>query len=163
MIEHKPVAISGNQFIFREMERGDLDQVNEIEKEAFPSPWPLEALAFELEENPFCNSFVMELEGRVAGYAFLWIIDEDSHLVNIAVSRSLRGRRAGTLFMRHLIGFAKQNGAGKMRLEVREGNAAAVNLYLSFHFEISRKQKNYYSNGEDALMMVLSFEAGNEP
>lgn len=157
MIEYGFSKKTGERFIFRRMEKKDLAEVNEIEQESFESPWPPEAIAFELEQNPFCSSFVIELNGSVGAYAFLWVIDKDSHLINIAVKGDARGRDIGGYFMKQLISFAKKKGAERMRLEVREKNAGAVNLYYKFDFEVIGSEKKYYSNGDDALIMLLVF------
>ena len=41
----------------------------------------------------------------------------------------------------------------KAFLEVREGNSSAILLYRSCGFKAAGRRKNYYSNGEDALLM----------
>ncbi|MDH5437561.1 MAG: GNAT family N-acetyltransferase, partial [Candidatus Bathyarchaeota archaeon] len=45
-------------------------------------------------------------------------------------------------------------------LEVRASNTPAVNLYKKMGFEITRTLRGYYSDGENAYMMVrqLPFE-----
>lgn len=149
--------------LFREMRKSDISEVDAIERGSFENPWPTEALLFELEQNVFCNSFVMEVRERVAAYAFLWVVDEDSHLINIAVEKGMRRSGLGSLFMRRLIMFAEECAAKRMRLEVRAGNEAAVSLYLKFGFRITGREKAYYSNGEDALVMLLTFGEKNEP
>jgi len=163
MIEQRELLSPARFALFREMDKRDLPAVDEIERSSFETPWPPEALAFELEENPFCNSFVIELEGRVVAYAFLWVVDEDSHLINIAVDAGVRRSGIGSFFIRRLIMFAKECCAKRMRLEVRAGNEAAVRLYLKFGFRVTGREKSYYSNGEDALIMELVFGEGDEP
>jgi ribosomal-protein-alanine N-acetyltransferase len=144
-----------SDFVFRTMEEKDLPEVEKIENETFKEPWPYEALEFELKENPFCHSFSLENSGKIAGYAFLHIHDCYSHLVNIAIEKKFRGRGVGEHFLKQIIKRAKMNGALSMVLEVREGNVAAVNLYLKLGFKIEKKQKKYYHDGEDALIMSL--------
>ena len=39
-------------------------------------------------------------------------------------------------------------------LEVRETNRVAIHLYETFGFKIAHYRKSYYTNGEDALVMV---------
>lgn len=141
--------------IFRAMEEKDLPEIEKIESETFKDPWPYEALKYELKENPFCHSFSLENKGKIAGYAFLHIHDCFSHLVNIAVEKNFRGRGVGEYLLKEVIKRAKINGAVNMVLEVREGNVPAINLYMKFGFKIERKQKKYYHNGEDALIMSL--------
>lgn len=140
----------------RYMEERDLSTVSKIENETFKEPWPYEALEYELKENPFCLSFVLEKGNRLIGYAFLHIYELNSHLVNIAIDKDYRGKGFGEYFLTELIKNAEMKKCESMVLEVREGNSAAVNLYLKRGFKILRKQKKYYHDGEDALIMSLS-------
>ncbi|HNQ78601.1 MAG TPA: ribosomal protein S18-alanine N-acetyltransferase [Acidobacteriota bacterium] len=157
MIEAGRSPSLADEAFFREMEKKDIPEVDAIERGSFRNPWPTEALLFELEENAFCNSFVVEVGGRVAAYAFLWVVDEDSHLVNIAVDGKMRRAGLGGFFLRRLIMFAGECAAKRMRLEVRAGNEEAVSLYLKFGFRVTGREKSYYSDGEDALVMLLTF------
>lgn len=43
----------------RPMAEEDLGAVAALEAATFPDPWPYEALAFELKQNPFCSAFVV--------------------------------------------------------------------------------------------------------
>lgn len=144
-----------SDILFRYMEERDLSLISVIENETFKEPWPYEALEYELKENPFCFSYVLEKGKRVIGYAFLHINESFSHLVNIAIEKTFRGKGIGEYFLRQIIKNAEIKGSKSMVLEVREGNTAAVNLYLKLGFRIVRKQKKYYHDGEDALIMSL--------
>jgi ribosomal-protein-alanine N-acetyltransferase len=135
------------------MSAEDLPAVAAIEAATFPNPWPLEALRFEFEENPFCSAFVIESSGQVAGYAYLWIVYDFAHLINIALSESCRGRGLGEALLRHLLEYAARNGAQKIHLEVRETNEAAIGLYLKHEFEVLGRGERYYSDGTAALFM----------
>ena len=73
----------------------DLEAVGRIESETFPNPWPPRSLRYELVENEYCHAFVAEHGRTVAGYALLWVIFEQAHLVNIAVDESFRGQGLG--------------------------------------------------------------------
>lgn len=154
-MSNKEKEDSFSNFVFRMMEEEDLPEVEKIESETFKEPWPYEALEYELKENPFCHSFSLEKDGKIVGYAFLHIHDCYSHLVNIAIEKKFRGKGVGEHFLRQIIKKAEMSGALNMVLEVREGNVAAVNLYLKLGFKIDKKQKKYYYDGEDALIMSL--------
>jgi ribosomal-protein-alanine N-acetyltransferase len=45
-----------------------------------------------------------------------------------------------------------------MVLEVRKSNLPAIQLYQSLQFVITHVRKSFYSDGEDAYQMALSFE-----
>lgn len=139
--------------LVREMEENDLPAVAAIEEASFPNPWPLEALRHEMAQNPFCRSFVAEEQGTVAGYAYLWVIFEQGHLINIAVDPRFRGRGLGEALLERVLREAVGQGARTVHLEVREQNAPAITLYRKHGFEVLGRVDRYYSDGTAALMM----------
>jgi ribosomal-protein-alanine N-acetyltransferase len=147
----------------RPMMADDLDRVTSIEAATFPNPWPREALAYELEKNPFCAAFVAERGGAVAAYAYIWVIYEEAHLINIAVDAAHRGRGVGEALMVHALRHAAAEGAERVHLEVRETNAAAIALYRRYGFQVIGRAESYYSDGTPALFMETSLEAFRPP
>lgn len=137
----------------RPMAEGDLGEVAAIEAACYPDPWPYEALAFELKENSFCHCFVAEEAGAVAGYAFLWVVYEMAHLINIAVAEEYRGRGFGEGLLRHSLEVARGSGAEVLHLEVRVTNAAAIALYHKYGFTVRGRQESYYKDGTAAFLM----------
>ncbi|MEW5764135.1 MAG: ribosomal protein S18-alanine N-acetyltransferase [Acidobacteriota bacterium] len=144
----------------RPMAARDLPEVSAIEADSFPNPWPLEALRHELMSNPFCSSFVVEQEGRVAGYAFLWVIFEQAHLINIAVGREFRRRGLGEALLVHALEQARSLGGERIHLEVRESNAPAIALYRKHGFGELGRIERYYSDGAPALVMEAPLTGG---
>ena len=140
------------------MREADLGRVSGIESATFPSPWPYESLEYEFARNPFCASFVAESAGEVVGYAFVWMIYEQAHLINVAVDGSRRGRGFGEALLFHVLSYARRNGAERMHLEVRENNVPAISLYERYGFQTLGRGENYYSDGTAAIFMeaVLS-------
>lgn len=143
----------------RPMAAADLAEVEAIEAATFPNPWPLEALAHEHRDNPHCFSFVAEAEGAVAAYAFLWVIFEEAHLVNIAVAEAFRGRGYGEAMLVHLLRTARAQGAERIHLEVREANAPAIALYRKYGFEVLGRAERYYTDGAAALFMEAPLDS----
>lgn len=146
----------------RPMGEEDLGAVTAIEKATFPNPWPYEALAFELKQNPFCAAFVTQVETEVVAYAFLWVMYDRAHLINIAVADTWRGKGLGEALLRHCIHYARGNGAEVLYLEVREDNDAAVALYQKYGFIVRGTQANYYSDGSAALLMEAPLDPPRE-
>lgn len=141
------------------MAQEDLDPVAEIEAQSFPNPWPREALAHELLRNPFCSSFVAERDGAVAGYAFLWVIFEEAHLVNIAVAPAHRGLGLGEALLVHTLRHSRAQGAEAIHLEVRETNGPAIALYRKYGFRILGRADRYYTDGTPAIFMEADLPA----
>ncbi|MEM0340286.1 MAG: N-acetyltransferase [Acidilobaceae archaeon] len=77
------------------------------------------------------------------------------HLVSIAVLASYRGRGIGSRLLAESIRVVRDiYEAISMYLEVRVSNYVAVRLYEKFGFRKVRLARGYYSDGEDAYIMV---------
>lgn len=138
----------------RPMVLADVPMVMEVEVSSFVTPWSDFAFFSELQGNSQARYFVAETEGRVVGYAGMWIILDEAHITNIAVHPDYRGRKIGEALLVRLIGAAAAEGAQSMTLEVRAKNEVAQNLYRKFNFAAKGKRRGYYSDtGEDAIIM----------
>lgn len=147
-----------DEITFRMLKEEDLKDVERIENSSFKYPWPLEALKFELLENPFCISLALESSGKFIGYAFLHIASDFSHLVNIAIEKNFRGIGLGEKFLRHILKVSRNAGVKRVVLEVRKSNIVAIKLYEKVGFSILREQKAYYQDGESALIMAYELK-----
>lgn len=145
-----------NKLSFREMTPADIDAVVALEQAAFSMPWSRDAFENELASNPLAKYIVMEADGKFAGYAGMWIVIDEAHIMNVAVAASCRGRGFGKALMRWMICVAAASGAEKMTLEVRRSNHVARRLYAGFGFNERGVRPGYYTdNGEDALLLWL--------
>ncbi|MEN2999814.1 MAG: N-acetyltransferase [Acidilobaceae archaeon] len=78
------------------------------------------------------------------------------HLVSIAVRAPYRRMGIGSALLRETIDVVdKFYNAESLYLEVRVTNYPAISLYEKFGFKKARVVKGYYSDGEDAYVMVL--------
>ena len=147
----------------RPMQDRDIPAVQAIDRAAFPVPWPPSAYDHELHHSPHSRLWVAEEDGRVVGFAVLWLILDEAHVATIAVHPDFRRRGIGQQLLQTMLAAAR---AAKMRLitlEVRAGNAAAQALYRRFGFRVvGRRPKYYTDNREDALIMTLML-AEEEP
>ncbi|HHX24142.1 MAG: ribosomal protein S18-alanine N-acetyltransferase [Tepidanaerobacteraceae bacterium] len=132
----------------------DLDEVMEVEKQCFTTPWSRYAFTCELRDNQFSQYIVARYDNKIIGYAGMWIILDEAHVTNIGVLSDYRGAGIGELLMRSLMNLAKDRGAKKMTLEVRKTNYVAQNLYSKLGFEPIGIRRGYYlDDGEDAVIM----------
>lgn len=76
------------------------------------------------------------------------------HVKDLAVRPDRQGAGVGTALLRHALATLEAEGAASVKLEVREGNDAAIGLYRHHGFEHRRTVPGYYANGENALVMV---------
>ncbi len=141
--------------IVRRMRLSDCPGVHAIEERVFPTPWSLRDFEREMTVNRCARYLVAEEDGRIVGFAGAWMILDESHMTNIAVSEECRGRGIGRKLMECLLQYASDLGVSYMTLEVRAGNEKAQSLYRSLGFvRVSVRKKYYEDNGEDAWLMV---------
>lgn len=77
------------------------------------------------------------------------------HLVSIAVREPFRGMGIGSSLLSETLSVMKRvYRAESIYLEVRVSNERAIRLYEKFGFRKARIIKGYYSDGEDAYVMV---------
>ncbi|MEM3896759.1 MAG: ribosomal protein S18-alanine N-acetyltransferase, partial [Archaeoglobaceae archaeon] len=78
-------------------------------------------------------------------------------IVSIAVRKEFRGHGIGEALLREAIKRLRARGKTKIALEVRVSNKPAQELYKKLGFRIVDTIPSYYSDGEDAYYMVLTF------
>lgn len=139
--------------VIREINEVDVEQIYAIEVESFSSPWSREAVLMEVI-SPRSHYLVVDVESEIIGYAGLWKIFDEGHITNIAVKQGYRHKGLGYLLMLELIKYAKINEIGKLTLEVRVSNLAALTLYKKLGFEEAGRRKAFYDDPtEDAIIM----------
>ena len=151
-----PIHNRGSENI-RPMTILDVDAVHRIEELCFPSPWSRESFLKEMRDNHLARYFVYEEEGKIIGYAGVWLIEDEGHITNVAVEPGHRGKGIGKELIVMMIEMLKSKRILRLTLEVRESNHVAIGLYHSLGFEIYGRRKNYYQKeNEDALVMWKS-------
>ena len=137
--------------MIRRMTKEDIEDVMNIEKEAFADPWEESFLKWELDENPLARYFVTEDEDGITGYAGLWITFDSSTVTNLAVRSDKRRLGIGQQLLSKMIETAEEEGCEFLTLEVRVSNDAAISLYKKNGFDIINVKEAYYQdNYEDA-------------
>jgi ribosomal-protein-alanine N-acetyltransferase len=149
----RPAATESGPTI-RTAERADLLAVYRIEQAAFAQPWPFEAFESYLDATGF---MVAAGEG-ILGYVVADTVPNHGrplgHVKDLAVHADYRGHGIGSELLRRALGVLEAAGAGSVKLEVRASNDPALSLYENFGFVHRRTVPRYYSDGEDALVLV---------
>ena len=142
------------EIIVRPMTVEDLDGVMSVEFDSFLTPWSRTAFEEELTQNRLARYIVAAEDGNIVGYAGTWLVINEAHVTNVAVSGQHRREGIGRLLMEKLMELARDSGMDSMTLEVRVTNAAARHLYQQMGFVEAGIRKNYYSETkEDALIL----------
>ncbi|WP_342677619.1 ribosomal protein S18-alanine N-acetyltransferase [Methanofollis sp. UBA420] len=147
-------------FFLRKATAADLPAIVAIEHESFVDPWNEETFlqALECWAETF---FVAVVDREVAGFIVGGIEDTGEavygHICNFAVAERFRHRGIG----RALVRSAEQQFAIALaegvQLEVRYSNTAAQRFYRRRGYEPVFTVAGYYSNGEDAIVMMKWF------
>ena len=92
-----------------------------------------------------------------SGFALSRIVLDEAELLLLAVKKQCQGGGIGQLLLDSFIAEARQRGARRLHLEVRQGNHA-VNLYTRAGFSEIGRRKGYYSGRDgqtyDALTLA---------
>jgi len=143
--------------MIRKMLPADMEQVVAIDQLSFSLPWPARSFHFELTDNPASRCWVVALEGRVIAMLVAWFIIDELHIATFATHPDYRGKGIGRKLLLRALQSAKDEGAARSFLEVRESNEIAQNMYRSFGFVEDGRRKEYYrDNAEDAILMSLN-------
>lgn len=141
------------KFQIEKMQKSHIDDVLEISKHSFATPWSRTSFLNELN-NVFANYLVAIYNNKVIGFIGTWIILDESHITNVAVHPNFRKMGVGKKLLCSLLDHSISKGATSFTLEVRESNIAAKHLYKSFGFIEEGVRKNYYEdNKENAIIM----------
>jgi len=143
--------------MLRDMTPADVDAVCALEQVLFPlDHWPRHMFVDELSQPQTRRYIVVELDGRIVGYAGLMCVQPIADVQTIAVVPECEGNGLGSAMLTELIAEAERRGAEDVLLEVRADNPRAQQLYLRFGFEQIHIRPRYYRDGTDAQIMKLS-------
>lgn len=128
-----------------------------LEVEAYPEPWTHGLFRQEVE-NGASYFVVASIAEDIVAYGGFWMLLDEAHLTKVTVAPAFRRHGLGERLMQHLIRRAQQAGALLMRLEVRESNLPARQLYEKLGFQQTGLRKGYYAKtNEAAVVMTCDF------
>jgi [ribosomal protein S18]-alanine N-acetyltransferase len=95
--------------------------------------------------------------GEAEGFSLVRTVADEAELLLLAVAPPSRGRGVGKALLNHFIDHARDRGARRVHLEVRDGNPA-VGMYQAFGFGAEGRRPKYYCGRDgsqhDALTMA---------
>ena len=148
--------VKEDKIIIEDMKEANLSDVLKIEDQSFTDPWTCNMFKAELS-NPFSNIWLSRNgNGAIMGYICFWIIEDEAHILNLAVDPLYRGKGVGSLLLSASLDYWGRKGIRVVYLEVRESNMTARKLYDKFGFKIMMRRPKYYRKPvEDAFIMGL--------
>ena len=145
------------------MNADHVDEVAELERICFSTPWSRNMLLEELDNALSAFLVALDDSGRVAGYAGLQVVLDEGYITNVAVRPDCRKQGIAGKLLQVFLDFAQGNRLAFLTLEVRASNYGAIALYGSRGFRSVGRRKNYYEHPkEDAIIMTKEFTDGTE-
>ena len=112
------------------------------------------------EELPTVSWFVVEVDGEVVGYAAASIVADIAELQRIAVDATHRRGGLARALLAEVCAAARDEGADRVLLEVREDNAGALGFYADQGFVEIDRRRRYYGDGATAIVLRLPLVTG---
>jgi ribosomal-protein-alanine N-acetyltransferase len=109
---------------------------------------------------PTVRYLAAEVEGEVVGHAVASVVGDIAELQRIAVDRAHRRTGLATALLDAVIGAAREGGADRVLLEVREDNAGALAFYAARGFVEVDRRRRYYRDGATAVVLRLGLGPG---
>lgn len=82
-------------------------------------------------------------------------VSDEMEILTFGVIPKYRHLGEGTLLLKQMFQYAKENNIQKIFLDVAEDNVPAIKLYEKMGFSPMNRRKSYYQNGKkDALIYV---------
>ena len=135
----------------------DILSLSELEEQCFSNDrWSYRTFA-SCYENPAFYGIVAVDGDEIIGYAGITVAADSADIENVLVAERYRRGGVGNKIVGSLIEHARGCGVRDIFLEVRVSNAPAMRLYLKNNFVGVYARTRYYSDGEDCLVMKLSF------
>ncbi len=148
-----------DKLYIRQMEAEDIDQVMKIEKASYDFCWT-RGIFFDCIKSGY-HCLVLADHDDVYGYAILIVGLEEAHILNICISKHIRGQGWARFLMQNIIDLCTSTKSDELFLEVRPSNPVAIGLYHSLGFNEVDIRPGYYKTKdgrEDAIVMVRSIQ-----
>ena len=140
----------------RAAEAGDVEAIAVLELEAFPDDaWTPDYLQVAIDgQMPTVRVLVADDgAGRVVGHALVSVVYEIAELQRVATAAARRREGIGRALLGASLDLARDEGAERLLLEVREDNLGAIAFYEGAGFiEIDRRER-YYRDGATGVVM----------
>ena len=137
------------------MEESHIPLAAALERECFACPWSEQSLREGMRGEHAHYLAALE-QGTLIGYLGISQVADQADIANIAVLPAHRRQGAAHALLARAETGAILRGCEEIRLECREGNAAALALYRSRGYrEVGRRRRYYHDPEEDAVLMTL--------
>lgn len=147
----------------------DIDQILDIERSLFSTPWSRLSFINELLHKDAAAIVVRGLDPLsgntlppILGYAVFRRIADELQILKLGVAKANHRQGIARFLLKTCVDSPVLEGTEVAFLEVRENNKAAISLYQQAGFRLIGKRRRYYPDtNEDALMMMKYHKEDN--
>ena len=136
--------------MIRRASEHDVGGITAIENRVFRHPWNKDQIQQELKQENGKLVYV-KIEEKIMGYIMVRVVKNEAQILNIAIDLPFQHRGYGKKLLQHTL--HELGTETDVFLEVRVSNLPAIKLYSEFNFEEIGVREQYYSNGENAIVM----------
>ncbi len=104
---------------------------------------------------PTVRHLVARADGEVVGYAIASVAGDVVELQRIGVARSHRRGGWATRLLAAVVALAREHGADRVLVEVRDDNLGALGFYEARGFREIARRLRYYRDGATAVVLEL--------
>lgn len=140
----------------RKMDLSDIPYVYQQEIKIFGKSLGEKTLYNEIMYNKMSRYYIALENGKRRGYVGCWLTIPNAEILNLFIEDEHRRKGIGTLLVNRIIEVCRAEHIDNITLEVRPTNTPAVALYKKLGFTAVTTRKQYYEDGEDALVMLYS-------
>lgn len=137
----------------RKMDLSDIPFVYREEERIFGKSLGEKTLYNEIIYNDMSMYFIALDDDKRIGYIGAWLTEPNAEILNLFVLETYRGQKIGSRLLQAVLDVCIEAKIENITLEVRPSNVAAIALYTSLGFHEATRRKQYYNDGEDALLM----------
>ena len=143
----------------------DLTALETLEQRAFSSDRLSRRSFRDLLNSPNAALLVAEAGKNLSGYALVLFRTGSimARLYSLAVDPQHRGRGLGSMLLAAAEQAAGGRGSCVIRLEVREDNAAAANLYRRHGYRKVKRISRFYEDGGAAFRLQKCLDQSGKP
>lgn len=138
--------------MLRRYNENDIESIIDLENKTINTSLGYDMLKNNLE-NEMNHYYVYELDDNIVGYISIVFDGYIAEILNFCVEPAYQNNKIGTKILEEISVIYENKKCESLILEVRQSNERAIHLYTKLGFEKISVRKNYYTNGENALVL----------
>lgn len=142
--------------IIKQLLKSNVGDILQLNNGNFSDGWTENMLLTAFDGGRFV-AFGAFIDERLVGAVTLSLSIDDADIEGVVVDKAYRQKGIGILLMQKAHEYIKNNLLKAVLLEVRQSNLPAIALYEKLGYKKISVRKNYYLDGENALVMIKEF------